>query len=74
MNLKSENEIKMLRSGKGYFTLVSMVEALKQEGVALTTRALALKEKGKSPYTTKEVVALSKILGISLEEAVSFFG
>lgn len=73
MKLKSEKEIKMLRSGKGYFTLVDMVKALKGEGVDITTRGLALKEKGRSPYTAKEIAALSKILEINMDEAFSFF-
>jgi len=69
----SPDEIRALRSGKGYFTRKSILEALEAEGVKMTANTYASKEKGKAPFTVKEIRALVKILGITIEEGVEFF-
>lgn len=71
--MRTAKEIKMLRSGKGFFTLSDMVNALSDEGVSITKQAYSLKERGRTPFTAKEIDALSRILGMSLDEAFSFF-
>ena len=70
--LKTATEIRMLRSGKGFFTQSDMLRALEKEGIRLTRAGYSAKENGKSPFTSKELVAIAKILGISLDEAASY--
>lgn len=71
--MRSKDEIRAMRSGKGYFTLPRLADALEAEGVHTNARMLMLKEKGKVKYSAVEVKGLSKVLGISLEEAFDFF-
>ena len=71
--MRSENEIRALRGGRGFLTLTSLADALNNEGIPTTARSLALKEKGRIKYSAREVEGLAKVLGISYEEAFSFF-
>ena len=71
--MKSREEIQALRGGRGYLTLAGLARALEKEGIQTNARNLAEKEKGKIKYSAKEVGVLAKVLGISLEEAFSFF-
>lgn len=71
--MKSEKEIRMLRSGRGYFTKQSIVDALKAEGIEMTKATYTEREKGRVAWKTNEIKALAKIFEMSMDEAVSFF-
>ena len=71
--MKTPDEIRALRSGKGFFAQMDMVKAMNAEGIPISRQSYSNKENGKSPFSAKDVVAMAKILGITLEEAVSFF-
>lgn len=66
-------EIKMLRSGKGLFTAKDVAEALAKEGIKMTPNTYRNKENGKSPFTAKEIRALSYVLGLTIGEAIDIF-
>lgn len=69
----SEKQIKMMRCGKGLFTAKDMVDALAKEGVDIATSTYLGKEKGKRPFSAKEIRALSAVLGLTIGQAVDIF-
>ena len=71
--MRTTEEIRMLRGSKGYLKLVDLARALENEGVHVSAGSLGMKEKGKVGYSPREVEGLARVLGISLEEAFSFF-
>ena len=71
--MRSAKEIKMLRSGKGYFTAKDVVEALAKEGVEMSPSTYRNKENGKYSFAAKEVRALSHVFGLSIGEAMDIF-
>lgn len=71
--MRSEDEIKMLRSGHGYFTKQSMVDALEAEGITMSKATYTEREKGRVAFKASEIKALAKIFNMSMDEAVSFF-
>lgn len=71
--MRSSKEIKMIRSGKGYFTANDVVEALAKEGVEMSPSTYRNKENGKYAFTAKEIRALSYVFGMSIGEAMDIF-
>ena len=71
--MRSAEEIKKLRSGRGFFTRQSVLDALEQEGISMTRVTYTSKEHGKTPFTAREIKALIKIYGITAEEGLEFF-
>ena len=71
--MKDALEIRKLRCSKGFFSQRAMVEALKEKGIRTTPQTYSKRENGTTPFTVKEIKALTEILGLTTEEGLEFF-
>ena len=58
-------ELKKLRCSKGFFSQQAFADAL-----GMSRMAYANRERGKTKFTTAEILAACSVLGISLEDGL----
>ena len=71
--MKDAIDIRKLRCSKGYFSQRAMVKALKEKGIRTSPQTYSKRESGKTPFTVREIKALTEILGLTAEEGLEFF-
>ena len=71
--MRTARELRMLRSGKGYFSMRAIADAMVEKGCKITPQSYCNKENGKSKFSPPEIKALSEIFDMTLEEAFEAF-
>ena len=49
------------------------MEALRERGIRTSPQTYSKRENGVTPFTVREIMALTEILGLTVEEGLEFF-